>query len=41
MRTFEGDFFMFSGAKNNLIFLKKYCSVQTKKLHQMKVRRLK
>ena len=36
--TFEGSFFMFSGAKKLLIFLKKRCSVRTKKLHKMKLK---
>ena len=31
--TFEASFFMFSWAKNNVNFLKKHCSVCTKKLH--------
>ena len=31
----------FQGQKNNLIFLKKYCSVHTKKMHILKVRKPK
>ena len=31
----------FQGQKKNLIFLKKYCSVHTKKLHVLKVRKPK
>ena len=33
--TFESGFFMFSGAKKIFNFLKKYCSVRTKKLHKI------
>ena len=33
--TFEGSFFMFSGA----IFFFKHCSVRTKKLHKMKLKK--
>ena len=33
--AFEDDFFMFSWAKQNLKFLKKYCIVRSKKLHNI------
>ena len=38
--TFEGCFFMFSGAKKMSNFFQKYCSVRTKKLHKMKVKKM-
>ena len=34
-------FSCFQGQKNNLEFLKKYCSIRTQKLHKMKVRKPK
>ena len=37
--TFEGCFFMFSGAKKMSNFFQKYCSVRTKKLHKMKLKK--
>jgi hypothetical protein len=38
--TFEGVFFNFSGAKKVLNYFKRYCSVCTKKLHSIKVKKV-
>ena len=38
--TFDGRFLKFFGKKKILKFLKKYCSVPTKKLHKMQLRNI-